>query len=750
MAYVVDTNNHTVRVVTSSGVVTTLAGLAGSSGSTNGTGSAARFNTPQGIAVDGSGTVYVADTFNHSIRRVAAGGVVTTLAGLASTPSNVDGPDSVARFKFPQGVAVGSSGTVYVGDTNNHTIRSVTSGGVVTTLAGFVDFGSTDGTGSGARFGQPFGAAVDATGTVYVADRSNHTIRKITSTGVVSTLAGSPGSSGATDATGSAARFNSPLGIAVDGAGFVYVADQFNCKIRKITPAGVVSTLAGGGICGISPAADGTGTAARFLLPAGLAIDSAGTLYVADQGSNTIRRVTSSGVVTTLAGSASSSSGSADGTGSAARFNLPGGIAVDSAGTVYVADTNNSTIRKVTSGGVVTTLAGSAGAGGGTDGTGGAARFSLPAGIAVDGTGTLYVTSGSTIRKITSAGVVTTVAGLFGVTGNADGIGLAARFDGPIGIAVNRSGSRLYVAEWNNNDIRVGRMLGGAVGNGDLDGDSATDIAVFRPSTGYWYIEQSSTNNTTSVAYQWGESTDVTVPGDYDGDGRADLAVYRPSTGYWYILLSSTNYATYIAQPWGISTDVPVPGDYDGDGKTDLAVYRPSTGYWYILQSSTNNSTYVAQPWGISSDVAVPGDYDGDGKADLAVYRPSTGYWYILQSSTNFSTYVAQPWGISTDVPVPGDYDGDGKTDLAVYRPSTGYWYILQSSTNYSTYVAQAWGISSDVTVPGDYDGDGKTDLAVYRPSTGYWYILQSSTNYTTYVAQPWGLSTDIPVLKRQ
>jgi uncharacterized repeat protein (TIGR03803 family) len=282
---------------------------------------------------------------------------------------------------------------------------------------------------------------------------------------------------------------------------------------------------------------------------------------------------------------------------------------------------------------------------------------------------------------------------------------------------------------------------------GDFDGDARSDLTVFRPMTGVWYVLQSSAGFGNAVAMSWGLPTDVPVPGDYDGDGRIDPAMYRPATGMWYVLTSSSNYTNYIAEPWGVSTDSPVPGDYDGDGRDDLAVYRSSTGVWFIKLSAQNYTTNVSYQWGLSTDVPVPGDYDGDGRADLGVYRPATGMWYILRSSHNYTTYMAQPWGSSTDVPVPGDYDGDGKVDFGVYRPSTGVWWVLLSSTNFTTVLSAPWGIETDTPVPGDYDGDGKADLAVFRPSTGDWYILQSSTHFTTYVAQHWGVSTDIPIL---
>ena len=240
-------------------------------------------------------------------------------------------------------MAVDSAGNVYVADTDNDTIRKVTPGGVVTTLAGLAgSSGSADGTGSAARFGQPCGVAVDSAGNVYVADSGNHTIRKVTPGGVVTTLAGLAGSSGSADGTGSAARFNVPCGVAVDSAGNVYVADGGNWTIRKVTPGGVVTTLAG--LAGSWGSADGAGSAARFYCPQGVAVDSAGNVYVADSGNKTIRKVTLGRVVSTLAG-LSGSSGSAEGTGSAARFYWPQGVAVDSAGGVYVADSNNNTIR---------------------------------------------------------------------------------------------------------------------------------------------------------------------------------------------------------------------------------------------------------------------------------------------------------------------------------------------------------------------------------------------------------------------
>jgi sugar lactone lactonase YvrE len=310
---------------------TNFAGLPGAIGANNGTGSAARFNFPTGVVVDSVGNVYVADTDNHTIRKITPARVVTTLAGSAGQSGSANGTGSAARFSNPIGVAVDRAGNVYVGDNLNHTIRKITPAGVVTTLAGSAgQTGSADGTGSAARFSYPNGVAVDSATNVYVADTGNFTIRKITPDGTVTTLTGA-----------SAAGLSYPAGVAVDSATNVYVADTGNQTIRKITPGGAVTTLAGGS--GQAGSADGSGSAAQFWGPKDVAVDSAGNVYVADYFNHIIRKITPSGAVTTLAGSAGQSGG-VDGAGSTARFNLPFSLAVNSAGTLYVADSGNNRI----------------------------------------------------------------------------------------------------------------------------------------------------------------------------------------------------------------------------------------------------------------------------------------------------------------------------------------------------------------------------------------------------------------------
>ena len=333
-------------VITTPLIVSTLAGQPLSSGRIDGAGSAARFFYLSGVAADNAGNLYVADTDNHTIRKIVVStGAVTTLAGAAGSSGRVDGSGSAARFNNPSGVAVDGAGNIYVADTLSHTLRKVTASGVVSTLAGSAGTaGSVDGTGSAARFQGPQGLAIDSGGNLYVADTNNHIIRKVVpATGVVTTLAGLAGNSGNADGLGGLARFAFPSGVAVDGAGNLFVADAENHTIRKILPSGSVNTLAG--LAGASGGADGAGSAARFDSPSDVAVDLSGNIYVADTDNHTIRNVVpTTGAVSTLAGLAGTS-GSTDGQGSAVRFFHPAGLAVDSSGNLYVADTNNHTVR---------------------------------------------------------------------------------------------------------------------------------------------------------------------------------------------------------------------------------------------------------------------------------------------------------------------------------------------------------------------------------------------------------------------
>jgi sugar lactone lactonase YvrE len=326
----------------------TIRTFAGSTtpGSTNGPCPTARFTHPFGLTTDLSGNIYVADTENSIIRKITPGGNVSTLAGLAGNFGSTDATGAGARFYGPQALAANSAGQLFVADSANSTIRKITAGGSVSTFAGAAGVSNSfDGTGSNAQFYHPEGIAADLGGNVYVADTWNHTIRKITPAGAVTTLAGLAGNFGAADGTNSKARFNRPTGLAVDSGTNLFVADSLNHTIRKITPSGAVSTVAG--LAGVWGSSDGTNNGARFYLPEAIGIAANGDLYVTDSGDQTLRKVSLSGtnwVVTTVAG-LSGLAGNANGKGSNAQFYFPAGIGFDNSGYLYVADTGNNTIR---------------------------------------------------------------------------------------------------------------------------------------------------------------------------------------------------------------------------------------------------------------------------------------------------------------------------------------------------------------------------------------------------------------------
>jgi len=323
---------------------TTLSGKNANGGASEGTGRA-RGVDPKGVAVDADGNVYVANFHNQTISRMTLAGDATILAGQPGCIGSADGQGSGARFRYPQAVALDAAGEIYVADTGNNTIRRVSPSGVVTTLAGLARrVGSADGQGSAARFNYPCGVAVDSAGNIYVAELYNSTIRKVTPAGAVTTLAGQTGVFGCADGKGGAAKFDGPISITVDAADDVYVADFFNNAIRKVTATGVVTTLAGQRTYQTG-SADGKGSGAQFYHPCGLTVDSTGNVYVADTENQTIRQVTPDGTVVTLAGLAGQT-GNADGAGREARFNHPFSITTDPAGNLYVADLGNAAIRK--------------------------------------------------------------------------------------------------------------------------------------------------------------------------------------------------------------------------------------------------------------------------------------------------------------------------------------------------------------------------------------------------------------------
>ena len=459
--YFADSNNHRIRKVDSAGLISTIAGTGERGfGGDNGPATDARLDSPRGVAVDGTGNLYIADSFNRRIRKVDSSATITTIAGTGEFGFGGDGgPATEARLRSPTGVAVDGAGNLYIADTSNNRIRKVDSTGTITTVAGSGERGfSGDGDpATEAQLNYPRGVAVDGAGNLYIADASNHRIRKVDSTGTITTIAGSGerGFSGDGDPA-TEARLRSPTGVAVDGAGNLYIGDSGNHRIRKVDSSGLISTIAGTGERGFG-GDGGPAVQAQLAIPRGLAADGAGNLFIADWLNHRIRKVDAAGTITKFAGGGEITFSGDGGPAGGAQLRSPSGVAADGAGNLYIADRNAYRIRKVDSAGVISTIAGTGEVGfGGDGGPATEARLTYPGGVAADGAGNLYIAEDSDhrIRKVDSAGVITTIAGTgergFGGDG---GPAVQAQFTYPRGIAADSAGN-LYIADTLNSRIR--------------------------------------------------------------------------------------------------------------------------------------------------------------------------------------------------------------------------------------------------------------------------------------------------------
>ena len=763
----------------SSGPVPAPNGFSGDGGPAN----LARLAEPYGVAIDSAGNIYVADTRNSRIRKVsAATGLISTYAGAGVAGFSGDGgPATAAMLNEPAGVTVDAAGNLFIADTKNNRIRKITASGIISTVVGNgqnVSYTGEGGPAVNARICFPYDVAVDAAGNLYLSDTANMAVRKVTTDGRIHTIAGAGvsqcgsagGFSGDGPQTATSALLDNPMGIAVDAAGNVYIADTYNNRIRKVTPAGIMTTVAGTGATtsknGAQPQFNPNGTpktnggyngdniaatAAQLNWPFGVAVDGSGNFYIADYFNFRIRKV-AGGVITTIAGNGLSGYDGDGGPATAAYISDPANLELDGAANVYIVDQASNRIRKVfptppPPGSAPPTVT--------VNPSNVFAPVGGPATFQASATGT---PAPSIQWQVSAGGAFSNIPG---ATGNVYSFAAASADNGKQFRAVFSNPSGTVPTTVATLFVRVPPASAS-----DVDGDRIGDLTIWRPSTGVWFSLTSRTGYSYSTyqSHQWGSQAAGDRPflGDIDGDRVADLIVWRASTGTWYWLTSSSGFAPAAggARQWGSQSagDVPMLGDMDGDGRSDLIVWRASTGTWFWLTSSSGYS-YAAQgqkQWGGSADTPMIGDIDGDGRADLIVWRGSSGVWFWLGSSSGYSyaTQGQKLWGAASlgDVPMVGDLDGDGRLELVVWRAPSGMWYWLTSANNYASAFGLQWGSESvgDIPLLTDLDGDGKADLTVWRRSSGTWYWLKSLTGYlySAAGAVQWGSATDIPVVK--
>ena len=664
--YIADTYNNRIRKVDAAGIITTIAGTGEGGYSFGGDGRAAteaQLAEPSGVAVDGAGNLYIADTGNDRIRMVDPAGIITTVAGSGESGFGGDGGQAVqAQLAHPRGVAADAAGNLYIADTGNDRIRNVDLAGVITTVAGFGEdgFSGDGGAAEQAQLGGPSGVAVDGSGGLFIADSYNHRIRKVDSTGTIATIVGGffSGDGRAADQ----AYLGRPKGVAVDAAGNVYIADTSNHRIRKVDAAGIITTIAGTGEGDYSFGGDGgAATEAQLAYPSGVAADAAGNVYIADTSNHRIRKVDPAGTITTVAGSGEPGLGGDGGQAHQAKLDNPFGVAVDGAGSLYIADSSNHRIRKVDPAGTITTVAGSGEPGfGGDGGQAHQARLDNPFGVAVDGTGSLYIadTSNHRIRKVDAAGIISTIAGWGGYRGPGEQGGCTScEFSGdggpateaglgePSGVAVDAAGN-VYIADTYNHRIRkvdaagIITTIAGTGARCELyagcfggDGGPATDARLNSPAgvavdpAGNLYIADSGNNRVRRMTWLGGSGTVPPVVADDHGNDAASattLVLNRSYTGTietpgdedWFRLETSGPRNLWIRTTGGLDT---IGTLFDASNRELASDDDGGSGLNFSLEAAVAAGVYYVRVQGFSSETGTytihESGEDGDGFA---------------------------------------------------------------------------------------------------------------------------------------
>jgi uncharacterized repeat protein (TIGR01451 family) len=662
--FVVDCNNHRIRKVSSNGVITTVAGngLAGYSGD-GGAATNASLYYPSGVAVDASGNLFIADATNNRLRKVGTNGVITTVAGNGLAGYSGDGGAATnASLNHPDGVAVDGTGNLFIADYNNSRIRKVGTNGVITTVAGngTATFAGDGGTATNASLNYPTGVAVDASGKLFIADCNNNRLRKVSATGVITTVAGNgtPGYSG-DGGLATSARLFSPWGVVVDATGNLFIADANNNRLRKVSATGVITTVAGNGTAGYS-GDGGAATSASLSYPSGVAVDTTGNLFIADAANDRLRKVGTNGVITTVAGNGAPGYFGDGGAATSASLYCPRGVAVDAAGNLFIADSNNNRIREVNLAGIIETVAGNGAAGySGDGGVATSASLFYPWGVAVDAAGNVLIADSynSRLRTVSPSGLIATAAGK-GTSGFSGDGGSAtnASLHYPYGVAVDAIGE-IFIADSYNNRVRMvspNGLMATSAGNGTAtfagDGGAATNASLYYPygvavdATGNLFVVDCNNHRIRKVS---SNGVITTVAGNglarYFGDGGAatNASLCWPSgvavDAFGDIFIAdSANHRIREVSPAGMMATVAGNGTagYSGDGgaATNASLYYP-----YGVAVDAAGNLFIADSYNHRiREVGLAGN------ATLSLNNATTN------NSGNYSVIISSPFGSVT------------------------------------------------------------------------------------------------------
>jgi trimeric autotransporter adhesin len=788
--YIADPSNNQVFKVDTSGNLTVFAGtgVAGYSGD-NGPATSAQLSEPEGVAVDASGDVFIADSNNLVVREVS-GGTITTAAGNGQYGYSGDGgPATSAMLTVPYGIAVTAAGNLLIVDAFNYRIRQV-AGGVISTVAGngTPGYSGDGGPAIGAELSSYFvGVAADAAGNFYIADSDNSVIRKVNTSGIISTIAGTAGTFGYSGDNGpaTAASLNFPGGVAVDAAGNVYIADTDNNRIRKVVTSGTISTVAGNGIQGYA-GDNGPATSASLDVPGGITVDAAGDMLIADTYSEHIRKVIPAGTITTVAGNGAYRYAGDGGPATNAALNHPNDIAVDNSGDVLIADLLNERVREVSNNGTIATVAGNGIAGfSGDNGLATSASLFYPGWLAIDGSGNLYIADEANyrVRKVNPAGTITTVAGngVYGYSGD-NGPATSASMSEPAGLAVD-AGGNLYIADIYNHVVRkvdtsgtITTIAGNGTEGHSGDGGPATSASFESPvglavdASGNLFISDEGypvVRKVTTGGIIW------TVAGNgkygYSGDNgpatsatlSTPIGVAVDALGNLFIADAGNSDVREVAG--GVITTVAGNGTFgfsgDGGAPTSAALSSPhavtldAAGNLYIADQGNER---IREVTGLPKS-GVPGDFNGTGHTDVVWQDPATGQsqvWYLSGALGTTLTGAADISGSNTwRIVGTADFNQDGHPDLLWQDPATGesqVWFLggpqgttILSAATFSG--ANPWRI----VAVADFNGDGHPDVVWQDPNSGtaqIWYLggaqgitVQSAADVSA--ANPWHIA---------